>query len=45
MVIPVTMLNSNTIASGRKKDATMAATKMTPVMVRIIRFFISPVRF
>ena len=37
MAIPVTMLNNSTIASGRKKDA----TKMAPVMVRIMKFFIS----
>ena len=40
IVIPVTMLNSSTIASGRRKLATMAATKMMPVMVLIIKFFI-----
>ena len=40
MVSPVTMLNSSTIASGLRNEATMAATKMMPVTVLTIKFFI-----
>lgn len=39
-VSPVTMANNNTIASGRRKLATTAATKIMPVMALTIKFFI-----
>ena len=38
---PVTILNSSTMASGRKNDATTAPTNMMPVIVLTIKFFIN----
>jgi hypothetical protein len=39
-VSPVTKAKRNIIASGLRKHVTTAATKKTPVMARVIRFFI-----
>lgn len=39
-VSPVTSANNSIIASGRIKHTTMAVTNMTPVIERVMRFFI-----